>query len=99
VPIGWVACVAAAYLIYVLNAVLMDVLVLRRGLRMVLVYTMAFLALGFVLQAVSIAAFGTAGWALCTLATNLLVLAALAREGLSINRAPAIAMAQPTDIR
>ncbi|MGZ8393581.1 MAG: hypothetical protein ACXWWJ_02325 [Nitrospira sp.] len=80
-PIGWVACVTTGYMIYAFNAVLLDVLVVRRGPGAVVRHVAGFLLLCLVSQAAAIRYFGMAGWAVCWFLFNIVVLTILVRDG------------------
>ncbi len=84
IPLVWVACAAAGYLLYAVNGILFDVLVLRRSLLVVALHVTAFLAIGTIVQVVAISAVGVPGWALGWLVFNAVVAYALAREGLQL---------------
>ena len=84
IALPWVACAAAGYLLYAVNGVLFDVLVVQRSLRVVVAHVAAFLLLGAMLQLAAIVSFGVPGWAFAWLAFNLIVISVLAREGLHL---------------
>jgi hypothetical protein len=80
-PIGVVACIAAGYMVYAFNAVLFDVLVVRRGPGAVVRHVAGFLLLCLMSQAAAIHFFGMAGWAVGWFLFNIAVLAILVRDG------------------
>jgi len=84
VPWQWVAIAAVGYLLYTVNGILFDVLVLRRSLPGVLTYVISFLIFGSALQALAISTLGVPGWALGWLAFNAVVAFVLARQGLRL---------------
>lgn len=84
IPLPWIACAATGYVLFAINGVLFDVLVVRRSLVAVLTHVVAFLLLGSALQAIAISGFGVPGWALAWLAFNLIVLGVLSGEGLRL---------------
>ncbi len=79
-------CVSAGYLVFAINGILFDVLVVQRRLRAVVMHMLVFLGLGGVLQTIAISYFGTAGWALGWLFFNIVVLVILARDGLLVRQ-------------
>ncbi len=82
--IGWInaGCASAGYLLFAINGILFDVLVVRRRVRVVILRMLAFLGLGGVLQTIAIYYFAIAGWAMSWLFFNIAVLVILARDGL-----------------
>ena len=86
-PWYWACCAVAGYLLYTLNAILFDVLVVIHRPAIVLIYVIASLVLGGAIQATAIVGFGVAGWALGWLVFNFLIAIALAREGLQLRLA------------
>lgn len=85
IPLGWVACAAIGYLLYAVNGILFDLLVLRRSLVMVIAHVTFFLLLGAVIQIVAIFNFGVPGWAVGWLVLNAVFAVLMAREGLSLH--------------
>lgn len=84
IPLGWVVCACAGYLLYAVNGILLDVLVVRRSLTAVITHVAGFLTFGFAVQAFAISSFGLPGWAVGWLVFNLFVGGFLAREGLGV---------------
>jgi hypothetical protein len=80
----WAACASGGYLLFAVNGILFDLLVVRRRLVAVIVHVAAFLALGCAVQALAIMHLGVPGWAIGWLLFNAMVLAVLAREGLEL---------------
>lgn len=78
----WAACAAAGYLVFTINSILFDVLVVQRNLKVVIVRVTSFLVLGGAVQVLAISRFGVPGWAFGWLFFNLMVLFVLARDGL-----------------
>lgn len=85
IPLGWVVCAAIGYLLYAVNGILFDLLVLRQSLAMVIAHVAFFLLLGAVLQIVAISNFGVPGWAVGWLVLNAVFAAVMAREGLNLH--------------
>ena len=84
IALPWVASAAAGYLLFALNGILFDVLVVRRSLTAVVAHVGVFLLLACAIQAVAIRSFGVPGWAIGWLLFNAAVLMVLAREGLRL---------------
>jgi hypothetical protein len=84
IALPWVGCAALGYLLFAVNGILFDVLVVRRSLSVVALHVSAFLAFGAALQAFAISTGGVPGWAVAWLAFNLVVAAILSREGLRV---------------
>jgi len=84
IGLGWAACASAGYLLFAINGILFDVLVVRRRLVAVVLHVVAFLGLGCAVQALAIARLGVPGWAGGWLLFNGVVLAVLAQEGLEL---------------
>jgi O-antigen/teichoic acid export membrane protein len=82
---GWVVCASLGYLLYAVNGILLDVLVVQRSLKVVVAHVAGFLVTGCAIQAMAISQFGVPGWAIGWLLFNLLVALLLAREGLSLH--------------
>jgi hypothetical protein len=85
----WVACAAAGYLLYSFNSILMDVLVVRRSVRTVLLHAAGFILLAGLIQASTIRLFGVPGWAIGWLVFNIGVTSLLSRSKLfAVSRLP-----------
>lgn len=84
IPLLWVACASAGYLLYAFNGILLDVLVIQRPLATVLAYMTGLMLLGGVVQALAIKHLGLPGWAIGWLVLNFIVTAVLARNGLRV---------------
>jgi hypothetical protein len=87
VPLLWALCAAIGYLIYAVNAVLFDLLVVRKPFAIVVMHVALFMLTHALLQAAAISSFGVPGWAVGWLLFNLLVMLALAREGVELRAA------------
>jgi hypothetical protein len=80
----WVACASAGYLLYAVNGMMLDVLVVQHSLATVVKHIVGFLLLSGAVQGLSIATFGVPGWALGWLCINLVVAAILSRSCLRL---------------
>jgi hypothetical protein len=84
IPIFWALCVAIGYLLYAVNAVLFDLLVVRKPIAVVVRNVTLFMLAHAMLQAAAISGFGVPGWAVGWLLFNLLVMLLLARGGVEL---------------
>jgi hypothetical protein len=84
-PIPAVLAASTAYVLYAMNAMLFDVLVLRQKFMNVSILLVAFLVLHAGLQYWAVQGHGTAGWAAAWLLFNLVVTVVLARDSLEIH--------------
>jgi len=84
VPLLWVICAAIGYLLFAVNAVLFDLLVVRKSVAIVVRHVVLFMLAHAMLQATAISGLGVPGWAGGWLLFNLLVMLLLAREGIEI---------------
>lgn len=75
----WVACASTGYLLYAVNGVMLDVLVVQYSFLTVVKHIVGFLMLSCMVQGFAIAAFGVPGWALGWLGFNIAVTAVLSR--------------------
>ena len=82
IELHWIACAGAGYLLYSFNSILLDVLVIRRSLRAVILHAAGFIALACAVQATSMILFSVPGWAVGWLAYNLAVTLVLWRSNL-----------------
>jgi len=81
----WVGCASAGYLLYVVNGVMLDVLVVQRSLTTVVKHIVGFLLLSAAVQGFAIIFFGLPGWALGWLGFNIVVAAILSRSCLRLS--------------
>jgi hypothetical protein len=86
IPLGLVACAAAGYLLYTVNGILLDLLVVRRSMLAVIAHVVALLLLGCAIPAMAIPSFGIAGWALGWLVFNVVVMLVLSRDAVILRR-------------
>lgn len=80
----WVACASAGYLLYAVNGVMLDVLVVQHSLSTVVKHIVGFLLLSGAVQGLAIVFFGVPGWALGWLGFNIVVAAILSRSCLRL---------------
>jgi hypothetical protein len=79
-----VACASTGYLLYALNGLMLDVLVVKHSLATVVKHVLGFLLLCGAVQGLLIAIFGVPGWAIGWLGFNLLVATILSRSCLRL---------------
>jgi hypothetical protein len=78
----WVAAASVGYVLYSLNSILLDLLVIRYNMFVVVLHTACFILLAGVIQTTTIRLFGLPGWSLGWLAFNLCVTVTLWRRDL-----------------
>lgn len=89
-PLAATLCLSAAYVVYALNAILFDVLAIRRGFRRVVIHVLGFLLLGLVGQFLAIRTFGLWGWVGCWLLYNLTIFGILLYENVELQSGKAL---------
>lgn len=99
IPLPWVVCASIGYLLYAINGILLDVMVVQRPLITVVWHVAGFIVLGGVMQAFAIYSLGVPGWALAWLLFNVVVAVVLARNGLRFRRPVGQGLSETDDLK